>query len=166
MKKTIIIFFIVFLFLPKYNSSQKPSSYKMEFVRSCADSTEKGKHIMAVFSVIPNVKKFKLILSMKVTYQLQKGPEIISVLKQNEDNIKIVVYGKNLEGNKPLYDFIKDKINLNTEEDLRLIVFYFNNITKENADEMSITYGLWESNNTNIRNEKKYDFNIEMCNSR
>jgi len=152
--------------LPLRNYAQESSTYKMKFVRACQDSSDKGNYIMAVFSVLPTIKDFKLILSMKVTYALGHEKENVRVLKQNEDNIKIVIYGNSVkEKNTLIYDFIKDSVQLEAQEDLRLIVLYFGNVTKEKVDEMSITYGLWESDNPDVRHENKYDFKVENVDS-
>jgi hypothetical protein len=152
--------------LPMRNFAQESSTYKMKFVRACQDSSDKGNYIMAVFSVLPTIKDFKLILSMRVTYALGHEKENVTVLKENEDNIKIHIYGTTVKEKNPLvYDFIKDSVQLETEEDLRLIVLYFHNVTKEKVDEMSITYGLWESDNPDVRHENKYDFKVESVES-
>ena len=103
---------------------------------------------------------------MKVTYAIQNSKDTINVLKQNEDNIQIHIYSKDSINinHKNIFDFIKGKVNLNTKDDLRFIVFRFYNVTQEYVNKMSITYGLWESNNSNIRNECKYEFGVEPCN--
>ncbi len=161
MKKIILLLIYFYVF---ENYAQKPSSYKMDFIRACTDSSEKENYIIAVFKVLPIINDFKLILSMRVIYAFGHRKENIVVLKENEDSIKIIIYGKSVEEkSKWMYNFIKDKVDLKTEQDLRLIVFYFKNLTNKKVDEMSITYGLWESNNDKIRNENKYDFKVENC---
>lgn len=166
-KKINIIFFVIIsliAFLPKKDFAQEPTTYKMDFVRACSDSSKNGKNILTLFKVTPIVKDFKLVLSMRVFYQLEKEKEILSFLKPNEDNIGIVVYGRNVqEKNKFVYDFIKDRIDLEKENDeVYFIAFIFHNITKEIVEKMSITYGLWESDNLNVRHEKRYDFMVEQ----
>ena len=166
MKINSLLLIVGLTILSKYCIGQNSSSYKMDFVRACIDSSNNKKTITAVFSIRPTVKKFKLILSMKVTYAIQNGKDTINVLKQNEDNIRIIIYGKDSTNvtHKTFYDFIKGKVNLNTKDDLRFIVFRFNNVTHEYVNKMSITYGLWESNNSDVRNESKYEFDVEPCN--
>jgi hypothetical protein len=165
MKIKLLLLLVGLTILSKYCIGQQSSSYKMDFVRACIDSSNGKKVITAVFSVRPTVKKFKLILSMKVTYAIQNGKDTINVLKQNDDNIQISIYGKDSTNitHKTFYDFIKGKVNLNTKDDLRFIVFRFNNVTQDYINKMSITYGLWESNNSNERNETKYEFGVEPC---
>jgi hypothetical protein len=150
-------------FFPKSDLAPKPTSYKMDFIRACSDSSEKGKNILTIFKVTPKISDFKLFISMRVFYQLENGKEILSILKQDEDNIKIIIYGKDIQQkNKFLYDFIKDKVQLENEnDDVYFLAFIFDNITKEKVENMSMTYGLWESNNTEIRHEIKYDFIVE-----
>ena len=92
MKNNLLKVIVGLTILSKYCIGQNSSSYKMDFVRACVDSSKKNKLITAVFSVRPTVRKFKLILSMKVTYAIQNGKDTINVLKQNEDNIQIVVH--------------------------------------------------------------------------
>ena len=48
--------------LPKKTFAQESSTYKMKFVRACQDSSDKGNYIMAVFSVLPTIKDFKLMM--------------------------------------------------------------------------------------------------------
>ncbi len=102
---------------------------------------------------------------MRVTYALQNGKDTVNVLKENEDHIQMAIYGKDSTNirHKAFYDFIKGKVDLNTKNDLQFIVFRFNNVTQEFIHKMSITYGLWESNNSNIRNERKFEFDVEPC---
>jgi hypothetical protein len=134
----------------------------MEFIRAVQFNSDEHNHILTIFKVTPTIKKFKLILSMKVTYEIAQKEISVDVQKQAEDNIRIVIYGKDVkEKNQMVYDLIRDKIQLDNNEDLYLVTFDFYDITREKIDNMSITYGLWESNNMNIRNEKRYDFNVE-----
>ncbi len=164
-KQNIAIFFFTALvtLIPKIDFAQNPTTYKMDFIRACSDSSKKGRNIMTVFKVTPTIKDFKLILSMRVFYELANGKEILSVIKQNEDNIKIIIFGKNIkEKNKFVYEFIKDKVEIEKEnEDVYFIALVFYNLTKEDVEKMSITYGLWESDNPDVRNENKYNFIVE-----
>ena len=160
---TTFIFIGIMLFIPKKLFAQHGPSYNMEFVRAIQFKSEDRNHILVVFKVIPTIKKFKLILSMKVTYEIGQGEKSVNVQKQTKDNIRIVIYGKDLaEKNKKLYALIKDQIQLETDEDVRLITFDFYDITTELINKMSITYGLWESNNPDIRNEARYNFTVEQ----
>lgn len=102
---------------------------------------------------------------MRVTYEIGQGAKIIDVQKQKEDNIRITIYGKDLaQKNSKLYDIVKDRLNLNTEEDVRLIVFDFYNITKAQVDNMTMIYGLWEGKNEDVRNEKTFTFKVDSIN--
>lgn len=158
----VIILIGIFLLVSETNFGEKKSSYKMEFIRAVQFNTDVHNHILAIFKVTPTIKRFKFILSMKVTYGIGQGEIIVDVQKQKEDNIRIGVYGNDVkEKNQMVYDLIKDKIQLDNNEDFYLITFDFYDITREKIDNMSIIYGLWESNNTNIRNEQRYDFKVE-----
>lgn len=159
----ILILFWFIIFIPKALFAQKKSSYNIEFVHAVQYGSDDNNHILTVFKVTPTIKKFKLILSMKVTYEIGKEEKIVDIQKQQENNIRISIYGKTLpEKNPKLYEMIKGKINLETKEDISFIIFDFFNVTIEQIDKMSITYGLWESNNQNVRNEKRFDFNVEQ----
>lgn len=153
----------IMLWTPEKIFARKKTSYNMEFVHSVQLKSENRNHILVVFKVIPTIKKFKLILSMKVAYEIGQGEQVIDIQKQNENNIRITIYGNTIaERNKKLYELIKDKIQLNTDKDIRFIVFDFFDITAEPVDKMSITYGLWESNNPDVRNESTYNFDVEQ----
>jgi len=135
----------------------------MDFVRAVQFNSGERNHILTIFKVTPTIKRFKLILSMKVTYEIGREENVVDVQKQKEDNIQIVIYGNDIaEKNQKLYDLIKDKVQLDKTKDVYLITFDFYDITTEHIDNMSIMYGLWESNNPNIRNEIKYDFKVEQ----
>jgi hypothetical protein len=154
-----LLLFAIALFLPKWQWAQG-TSYKMDFVNA-AQIRDKKNHIIAVFKVSPLIQDFKLIMSMRVTYEIGKGEKTINVQKQKEDNIHITVCGSNVkEKHQLVYELVKDHVRLEEEKDMYLIVFDFFDITQEKIDRMSITYGLWESNNPDVRTEKKYDFEI------
>lgn len=156
------MFLIGMLFMAGITWSQQSSSYNMELVRAVQFNSEGQNHILTIFKVIPAIKDFKLIMSMRVTYEIGQGAKVVNVQKQKEDHINITIYGKNVqEKSQKVYDWVKDKLNLNTEEDIRLIVFDFHDITKTQVDNMTVIYGLWESNNENIRNEKTFTFKVE-----
>jgi len=87
----------------------------MEFVRSAQFSTEKGNQIITVFKVTPTIKDFKLILSMKITFDIGAGEETIIIDEQNKigKKIQILVFDNKIEKmNKQLYDLLKDSIQL------------------------------------------------------
>lgn len=157
----ILAFVSLLTITAKDNFAQEKSSYDMKFVHAMQFDKHDDNHILTVFEVTPTVNDFKLILSMRVIYEIGQGEKIVDVQKQKEDNIRIVIYGKTLpEKNPTLYNQIKDKINL--DDEVRLITFDFYDITTEPVDRMSITYGLWESHDSDIRTEKRYDFNVEQ----
>lgn len=153
--------FVSALFISSHHSAQV-STYNLEFIRALQTTTSNANHILAIFKVTPTVPDFKLVLSMRVIYGIGQGEKTVNIQKQKEDNIRISIYGSDVaEKHKRIYELIKDKVNMSAEKDIRLLVFDFYNITKEKIDTMTITYGLWESNNTDIRNEKKFDFKVE-----
>ena len=151
----------VFCFIPKYIFAQQKSSYTMEFVRAWTSSTQKNQ-ITTIFKVTPTIDNFKLILSMRVTYSLGQGNKVVNVRNSKEDNIRFNIYGNDVrEKNGIIYELIKDHTQWNDSLTIYFIVIDFYDMTKENIDSMSITYGLWESYDPNIRNETKYDFMVE-----
>ncbi len=135
----------------------------MEFVRAMQLMSEGSNHILTVFKVTPTIRRFRLIMSIRVTYEIGHGEKVVDVMKQKEDNIRFTVYGKDIaEKNRQLYELTKDKARLDTDENLYLLAFDFYDITTEDIDKMSITYGLWESNHPDTRNETRYDFSVDQ----
>jgi hypothetical protein len=134
----------------------------MDFVRAVQHASGNQNDILVFLKVTPTVKDFKLIMSMKITYEMGQGTKIIDIQKQKEDNVRSAVYGKDLkEKNPKMYDLVKDKVNLNTSEELYFIVFNFYSLTKAEIDSMTLKYGLWESDNPDVRNEKTFNFKVE-----
>ncbi len=157
-----VLSLILSLTSPAVMSSQQTPTYKIDFVRSAQFTSGDQNHILVILAVTPTVKNFKMILSMRVTYEIGQGTKVIDVLKQKEKNIRITIYGKDIpEKDQKIFNLIKDRINMNAAEDMSLIVFDFYNITKEKVDSMSIIYGLWEGKNEDIRNEKTFTFKVD-----
>ncbi|MEI7978109.1 MAG: hypothetical protein WCI53_04630 [Bacteroidota bacterium] len=147
--------------LTRVTSAQQNSTYNIDFVKSVQYTSDSINHILAILKVTPTVKDFKMILSMRVTYEIGQGEKVVNLQIQSEHNIIISIYGKDLQQkNIKLYNLIKDSVNLNTSEDTHLIVFDFHDITKTQIDNMTIKYGLWEGINEDIRNEKTFNFKV------
>ncbi len=152
----------MFLLVPKSSFAQEQASYSMDFLRAVQITKEDKNYIIVVFRVTPTIEDFKLIMSMRVFYELGNGEKMIDVQKQKEDNIKIQIFGKDIESkNKAMYNLIKSRLSGEILEKESLIVFQFSDVTKEKVEKMSMTYGLWETKDSNIRHEKRYDFNVE-----
>jgi hypothetical protein len=153
--------FVTLILLTRVTSAQQNSTYNIDFVKSVQYTSDSINHILAILKVTPTVKDFKMILSMRVTYEIGQGEKVVNLQIQSEHNIIISIYGKDLQQkNIKLYNLIKDSVNLNTSEDTHLIVFDFHDITKTQIDNMTIKYGLWEGINEDIRNEKTFNFKV------
>ena len=159
-----MLFFVgILLFGSSCLFAQENSSHTMNFVRAVQFESEGRNHILVVFKVVPIISNFKLILSMRVAYSIGHGEKVVDIQKQKEDNIRIVVYGKDIEKrNEKLYNLIKDRVHVENAENVRFITFDFYDVTEEKIDRMKITYGLWESGNSNIRNEQEYNFTVDQ----
>ena len=132
-----------FIAFPTASWSQQPSTYNLDLVRSVQFTSDNQNHILTILQVTPKIKDFKMVLSMKVTYEIGQGKKVIDLQKQKENNIRVTIYGRDLaQKNQKLYDLVKDSLNLNTDEDIRLIVFDFSNLTKTAVDNMTMIYGL------------------------
>ncbi|MCX6246623.1 MAG: hypothetical protein NTW10_02715 [Bacteroidetes bacterium] len=74
------IFFVgMIVFVPKTQFAQKKASYNMDFLRAVQFKTGERNHILTIFKVTPTIKKFKLILSMKVTYEIGQQEKVEDV---------------------------------------------------------------------------------------
>lgn len=165
MKRSYVLLYVlcVLVLIPCLGVAQKATTYTCDFIRACSDSSKDGRNVLAVFKVTPLVQDFKLVLSMRVVYQFQHGNEITRVLSQNEDNIDIIIYGKDIEQkNKFVYNFIKDNVQIEKEpDDVYFIAFIFYGITNDKIETMGMQYGLWERLNTDVRYERKYEFLVD-----
>ncbi len=154
--------FVTLILLTTVISAQQNATYNIDIVKSVQYASENQNHILAILKVAPTVQDFKLILSMRVTYDIGHGTHVVNLLKQREDNIRITIYGNDLpQKNIKLYNLIKDSVSLNSSEDTRLIVFDFQDITKTQIDNMTMIYGLWEGVNEDIRTEKAFNFKVD-----
>lgn len=78
------------------------------------------------------------------------------IFKKNS-NLNISIYGDNFYTKNPkLFKPIKNDLEVGKDE--ILLVFTFSNVKGKHLAEGSITYGLWESNNPDIRNEQTFLF--------
>ena len=147
---------------PVQHSAQDTSSYEMEALR--AGWMSKGGHsqVVTVFKVKPIVEDFKLILSMRVGYDIGEGEQVIDI--EQEGRIQITVYGNDVkEKGRIVYEFVKDRVDLE-DEGIYLLKFSFVDISTELIDKMSIRYGLWEGEKAELRNEQLFEFEVEDLN--
>src|SRR5690606_13557794 len=64
--------------------SQQNSTYKMDLVRSVQFTSDHQNHLLAILKVTPTVKDFKMILSMRVTYEIGQGTKTIDLQRQKK----------------------------------------------------------------------------------
>ena len=114
-----ILALVTFIALPAVIWSQEPLTYKMDLVRAVQFTSENQHHILTILKVTPTVKDFKMIMSMRVTYEIGQGSKVIDVQKQKEDKISIAIYGTDMaQKNSKLFELVQDRLNLNTQEDV------------------------------------------------
>lgn len=145
---------------PEAMSAQDSPSYKMEFVRSAMVRAGDQSMLVAVLKVTPTVPDFKLVLSMRLGYDIGDGERSLDV--QQSPDIRFTVYGADVESkSKKVYEFVKDKVDLNSDKDIYLLRIDFHNLTAERVKDMWLKYGLWEGENDEIRHEQEFRFAVE-----
>ncbi len=137
--------------------------YNIKFIKAIQTTINKGNEIQVIFSITPKeIEDFPPVVSTKIVYALDNGPEKKVDLMHKEDNLNLTLYDKNIKEKAPeLYDLIKDYIDLSTNQKMTILVFKFKNVDKPTVNEMTMVYGCWEKRNTNLRVEKKYEFKVE-----
>lgn len=157
-KILIVLFFSTFL----YAQNTESQSYDLDFLAAKYVDSLKPKQIILIFKYQPKPgKKFEPVISMRITYKLgDENKEKTEIFDKN-GKFSIVAYDKKIKDKAPqLYKLIKDKMNIDQEEEYGIIVFYLNGITKKYVDKMTFKYGLWEPDNIERRIEKDYDIAI------
>nr|NQU93914.1 hypothetical protein [Bacteroidota bacterium] len=132
---------------------QENSSYEMTLVKVIDQEVENK--VTIILKVSPTIENFKLILSGRAEYAF--GRKSIQTNIQKDPNTQIVVYGDDFLTKAPeLHDLIKEDIEIGENE--FLLVFNFSNIKGKDLAEGYFKYGLWESNNSEIRDEQTFFF--------
>ena len=163
------IFSLIFLyFLRTVTFAQDYPTYTMKpLVAKIIDTTAEMKSILVLFQVTTKEEKdFPPVLSMRLNYTLYIDSDhneiITTILGKKESKVRIIIYGKSIKDNdKYVYNLIKDKIDTAYKRDYWILGFSFKNASKDIVQKMDFTYGLWEKNNTEMRVEKKYEFEVE-----
>ncbi len=160
--KNIIILFLVLLFSTEnlYSQNIESTSYNLEFVGAKYIDDKKPPQIILVLKYEPkDGKEFKPIISAKITYQFDNKGIKTEILENPKHSLTFTDRGVN-QKNPEIYEWIKDKIDINQEKEFGLLIFYLNGITKKYVQNMSFTYGLWEPDNLDLRIEKKFEFQV------
>ena len=158
-----ILFFItLFLMISASASAQTSPTYDLNFLRAKFTGKKHSKNVLAVFQVISkDDNNFPPVLSMKLTYSVGTGEEQSFDIQKSNARIRITIWGKNIEEKDPaIHNFIKDKL-LQTDKQYLILAFYVDDVSKSDFDQMTMTYGLWEKNNMDLRIEKKFQFTVE-----
>lgn len=135
---------------------QEQSSYKMTLVKVINEEQES--RVKVVLKVSPTVKNFRLILSGRAEYSF--GRKTIQANIQKDPNIQIVIYGDDFQTEVPeLYNLLND---LQMGEDDFLLVFNISKAKAKGLEDGHFKYGLWESDNPKIRNEKTFYFDENL----
>lgn len=149
------IFTLLFTMTYTINSTmaQESSSYTMNLVKVI--DHKKKNSVSVILKVSPTIEDFKLIVSGKIEYAF--GRKKIKSNLQKDPNTQITVYGSDFYTKAPkLFKPIKGDIEMKENE--ILLVFTFSNIKGKNLAEGYLKYGLWESNNPDIRHEQIFEF--------
>lgn len=155
--------FIVFLFIiPKYNFAQQKATYNIEFVKAKWLGPPSN-DILVVFQVTPiDMKDWLPIFSEKITYSIDNGKDTTLRILNKASNISAELSDTNVKyRNNQTYEMVKDNLFHFSGIDILFITFNFHDRVAIKPKKMSVTYGMWEKNNQNVRVEKKYDFNVE-----
>lgn len=132
---------------------QEESSYKMTLVKVIDEEQENA--VTVILKVSPTIEDFKLIISGRAEYSF--GRKSIKTDIQKDPNIQIIVYGDDFATKNPkLSNLLNEDFDMGDED--FLLVFKISNIKGENLVEGYFKYGLWESNNSEIRNEQTFFF--------
>ena len=141
-------------------SAQEPASYKMEFVRAgWLEGRDGKKMVVAVFKITPLIEDFKMVLSMRLGYGFNSAMNNADV--EATDKIKFAVFDNNVaEKAWKTYQLIKDRVDL-TDPNIFLLQMRFFDLEEDNVEDMTIIYGLWEGENSEVRIEQEFNFHVE-----
>ena len=141
-------------------AAQDSSTYKLEFVRAGQVGSQDHPMTVVVFKVTPLVPDFMPVLSMKITYDIGNGEQVVDILKN--DNVRMTVYGNDVESkSKKVYEFVKDIVDLPNEKDIFLLRIDFRHLSTEAITAMTVKYGLWEGADNGQRIEQEFAFVVE-----
>lgn len=139
---------------------QTPSTYKMEF--ACAGQVQLADHglVTVILKVTPLTDDFRLVLSMRVGYDMGNGAAEVDVEKGN--NVRFTVYDTAMrEMGRKLRQFIAARTDLKSTKNFFLLRMDFRIPKDERVEHMKLRYGLWEGKNDEVRHEQDFDFAVE-----
>lgn len=138
--------------------------YNIRFVRAAQYPSENNHEVHVIFLVTPKMQEdFPPVISTKIVYSLNNQPDYKADLVHPNDHIRGVAYDQTVkEKSKKIYELIKDSVDLNSKNSMAIIEFIFLNPEGIKVENMSMVYGLWEKQNTNLRVEKRYYFHVEQ----
>lgn len=139
---------------------QAPSTYKMEFVRAGQVKLAEHGLVTVILKVTPLTDDFKLVLSMRVGYDMGNGAAEVDVEKGN--NVRFIVYDTALhEMSRKLRQFIAARTDLKSTKNFFLLRMDFRVPKDERVERMKLRYGLWEGKSDEVRHEQDFDFAVE-----
>lgn len=139
---------------------QAPSTYKMEFVRAGRVDLAGSGMVTVILKVTPLTDDFKLVLSMRIGYDMGNGAAEVDVEKGK--NVRFIVYDTSLhEMSKKLRQFIAARTDLRSNKNFFLLRIDFRVPLEESVKRMKLRYGLWEGKNDEIRHEQDFDLVVE-----
>ena len=141
-------------------AAQDSSTYALEFVRAAQVGSATKPMTVVVLKVTPLVPDFKLVMSMRLAYDIGHGG--MELEAQSSADMRFTVYGNDVESkSRTVYEFVKDKVDLAAEKDIYLLRIDFRNLSTEPITDMWLRYGLWEGSDAEVRHEKEFRFVVE-----
>lgn len=139
--------------------AQDSSTYKMEILRAAWVGPSDKSYVVMVFKITPTVANFKLVLSMKFTYDAGQGEQ---VLTEHSKIIRMAVYDEHVrDKDRKVYNFVQDKVDLNSGNPVMLLRVDLRSLPDRSLDHLRVKYGLWEGKDDEVRHEQWFDFPVE-----
>lgn len=148
--------------IPGYTTGQTKPTYELRFLNAKFIDTSEDKDVLVLFQVLPiEEKDFPPVLSMKLTYSVgENGVEKTVDIMKSQNKVRISVFGPDIDKKHPdIYTLAKEKLDTSKLPYLVLAI-YIDDVASQMFDKMTVTYGLWEKNDLNVRVEKKFPFSI------
>jgi hypothetical protein len=165
MKKQILILAAILSFLPLElpAKNQPQPSYDIRFLKAKLIEAINQREVLVVFEVTAADKKnFPPVLTNTVKYGLGNGP-VKTVLIGRGTNVRARMYKNNIQEKSTLvYGYIKDMIDIKSGKDLMILAFYVRVSPDDEFDTMSFAYALAEKRNPKLKQEKKFEFQVEL----
>ena len=161
---TLKTFLVVFGLFSSSNSllAQDPFSFDVKFLRAKFTDTTQNKDLIAVFILstsdssnfppIVNIPPKFSILFSDHEEKIQLTPEILSV---SFDDDKIILK------NMPVYEIIRDKVNLNVKHPIMIISYRMKDISTKDFNKIAMSISFSEKKDKSKRYEKRFEVPVD-----